>query len=185
MFNVPFFLLEKVFLGSSGQPVSLYRSGSGWEWRVPFYSLGWLALCVGESTTWISQHLYIFLLVWHCQQYRVGRVLGYKECWFICLGVFNDWLPDRFQPTPLPEHMHQNVLFATVPGPPERGIFSVEGDAYSEEDLVSKLTPFYMDEVEHSVAACRILEANCPHVFWQCDFKYIQFKKRTGRLVIT
>jgi len=82
------------------------------------------------------------------------------------LEAFNDWSPDGFQPTPLPEHMHQNALFAIVPRPPARGTVSAWRDAYSVEELVRKLTPFHMDEVEHSVAACRILEANCPHVFW-------------------
>lgn len=55
-----FFPLEKVFLGSSGQPVILYGSGRGWRMVVPFCSLAWLALCVSESTTWISRHLRFF-----------------------------------------------------------------------------------------------------------------------------
>lgn len=74
------------------------------------------------------------------------------------------------------QSIYTRMLFAIILGPPARGTFSAWCDAYSLEDLVSKLTALYIDEVEHSVAACRIWEANCLHVFWQCDFKYTVLK---------
>lgn len=63
------------------------------------------------------------------------------------------------------QSIYTRMLFAIILGPPARGTFSAWCDAYSLEDLVSKLTALYIDEVEHSVAACRIWEANCLHVF--------------------